>query len=314
MVDTAGEPMRLAVVPWLDVDLEGVERFEALLFPAIDQALDPFRAAPQRDLRIGVGIATPLPRPGLPNGLERRLHQSIGERYGEQFVAVATFPAGHAAGAQALDAACRKVAGGGLDACVIAGVESYVAPDTLEWLEANDQLHGAGPLNNAWGFIPGEGAGAVLVGSQRVLARLAIEPLGRILSVGLGLERNRIKTETVCIGEGLTAAFKAGLVALPDGAKVTDVFSDMNGEPYRADEFGFAALRTKEAFESASDFIAAADCWGDVSAASIPLALALATIAGRKGYANGPYSLVWASSESGERGTVLVEIPFTDRV
>ena len=43
----------------------------------------------------------------------------------------------------------------------IAGAEGLLAhlDQSLEWLEACDQLHSAGPLNNAWGFIPGEGAG-----------------------------------------------------------------------------------------------------------------------------------------------------------
>ena len=39
MIDTAGEPMRAAIAPWLDIGLTGVDRFEALLFPAIDEAL-----------------------------------------------------------------------------------------------------------------------------------------------------------------------------------------------------------------------------------------------------------------------------------
>lgn len=164
-------------------------------------------------------------------------------------------------------------------------------------------------MNNAWGFIPGEGAGAALVVSEDAIERLKIDPLARVLSVGKGFEQNRIKTETVCIGEGLTAAFRDGLTGLPPGARVTDVVCDMNGEPYRADEFGFAALRTKEAFVSASDFVAPADCWGDVSSASVPLSLMLSSIAGRKSYANGRYAFVWASSETGERGAALVELP-----
>ncbi len=49
-----------------------------------------------------------------------------------------------------------------------------------QWLEENDQLHGAGPLNNAWGFIPGEGAGAVLLVTERTLARLH----GRVARAG----------------------------------------------------------------------------------------------------------------------------------
>ena len=207
----------------------------------------------------------------------------------------------------------RKMAEGAFDVCVLAGVESYLAPETLEWLEENDQLHGAGPLNNAWGFIPGEGAGAALLVTERALTRLQAKPFARVLSVGKGFEQNRIKTKTVCIGEGLTAAFREGLSGLPAGAKVTDVYCDMNGEPYRADEFGFAALRTKESFDSASDFVAPADCWGDVSAASAPLALTLSVAASRKASSNGPLSFLWASSEGGERGSALLALPVVER-
>ena len=82
----------------------------------------------------------------------------------------------------------------------------------------------------------------------------------------------------------------------------------MNGEPYRADEFGFAALRTKEAFVSASDFVAPADCWGDVAAAASPLHLMLAADRRREGAMRTARTRsLWASSESGERGAALLE-------
>ncbi len=103
-----------------------------------------------------------------------------------------------------------------------------------------------------------------------------------MLSVGTAHEPKRIKTETVCIGEGLTEAFREALAVLPAGTKVSDIYCDMNGEPYRADEFGFTALRTKEHFESASDFVAPADCWGDVSARRRLLHVMLACAGGTR--------------------------------
>jgi 3-oxoacyl-[acyl-carrier-protein] synthase-1 len=305
MIDTAGEPMRVAIAPWLDITCEGVLRFESLLFPAIEQALMPLEADVER-ISVALALALPAPRPGLPQALDRSVRASIAKRFGNRFATMATLPIGHAGGLIGVQASKQKIEGRAFEACVIAGVESYLAPETLEWLEENDQLHGGGPLNNAWGFVPGEGAGAVLVVSAEVLRRLEVEPLARVLSVGRGFEHNRIKTQSVCIGEGLTSAFRESLAGLPLGAKVTDVMCDMNGEPYRADEFGFACLRTKEAFESASNFVAPADCWGDVSAASGPLGIVLSTIAGRKAYANGAFSFLWASSESGERGAALL--------
>ena len=306
MIDTAGEPMRVARAPWLDIGLNGIERFEALLFPAIDQALAPLTETPTAPLRIAVSLGLPNPRPGLPDDLQPALVKTLGERYRQVFSAVVAFPNGHTAGLLALDAAAKKLVEGAFDACVVAGVDSHLEPETLEWLEDSDQLHGAGPLNNAWGFIPGEGAGALLLMRGEVAQRLHLTPLAQVLGVGTAFESKRIKTETVCIGEGLTQAFRGALAALPDGIKVTDVYCDMNGEPYRADEYGFTFLRTKEAFESASDFIAPADCWGDVAAAGGPLHLMLAAIAGAKGYANGNVAFVWASAEGGERSAALM--------
>ncbi len=308
MIDTAGEPMRAAIAPWLDIDLSGTERFEALLFPAIDQALEPVTETQASPLRIALSLGLPSPRPGLPGDLQPALKKSLSDKYRQVFSAAAVFPNGHAAGLLALDAAAKKLAEGAFDACVVAGVDSYIEPETLEWLEESDQLHSAGPLNNAWGFIPGEGAGALLLMRREIVEQLQLAPFARLLGVGTAFEPKRIKTETVCIGEGLTEAFRGALAALPDDTKVTDVYCDMNGEPYRADEYGFACLRTKEAFESASDFIAPADCWGDVSAAGAPLHLVLAAIAGAKGYANGDVAFAWASAEGGERSAALMAV------
>ena len=73
-------------------------------------------------------------------------------------------------------------------------------------------------------------------------------------------------------------------------------YCDFNGETYRADEFGFTVCRTRECFEDAGNFTAAAECWGDAGAASGPLALALPIAAWLRGYAKGPVALAWSSS------------------
>jgi 3-oxoacyl-[acyl-carrier-protein] synthase I len=313
MIDSTGEPMQVALAPWLDIDLPERERFEALLFPAVEQALATLEESPDGAIRLALALGLPAARPGVPANLEVALRASIAARFEDRFGLVAMFDVGHAAGFVGMLAALMRMDTGVFDACVVAGVESYLAPDSLAWLEENGQLHGAGRAKNAWGFVPGEAAGAVLLAAESVVDRFDVEPFARVLSVGEGREEKRIKTQTVCIGEGLTAAFRDSLTGLPDGAKVTDVYCDLNGEPYRADEFGFASLRTADAFESASDFVAPADCWGDVSAASAPLGIMLSAIAAQNGYANGVHALVWASSEGGERGAALLLLPEFDR-
>ena len=306
MVDTVGEPIRAAIAPWLDIGLSGADRLEALLFPAIDQALEPIAAHAGAPLRWAIALGLPSARPGVPEDIQRQMLSRIDKRYPRRFGSAAAFCSGHAAGLFATQAAALKLANEALDVCVVAGVDSYIEPRTLEWLETCGQLHSAGALNNAWGFIPGEAGAALLLMRESVAKAVALDALAIVLGVGTSMEPKRIKTETVCIGEGLTQAFHAALAALPAGTKVSDIYCDMNGEPYRADEFGFTALRTKEHFASTSDFVAPADCWGDVAAAGGVLHLILLGAAAQKSYAKGPCALAWASAEMGERAAALL--------
>jgi 3-oxoacyl-[acyl-carrier-protein] synthase-1 len=307
MIDSAGEPMRVARVPWIDVGLPIAERCVQMLLPALDQAL----AAASPDLkRVGLALGLPPPRPGRGGDLADRMKLAVAGHFGGRIAPIVTFEAGHAAALLALDEALKGLSNGSIDACLIAGTDSYIAPETLEWIEECDQLHCGGPLNNAWGFIPGEAAGALLV--QRAFDA-AQGSMASVLAVGIGRESKLIKTDTVCLGEGLTQAFRAALSELTPAARIDNVFCDMNGEAYRADEYGFTCLRTKERFREATDFFAPADCWGDVGAAGAPLHMLLAVAACRKGYAKGALSMVWGSSEGGERAAAVVRAPVVSR-
>lgn len=309
MIDTAGEPMRVARARWIDLDLRGAERLQALLAPALDEALHGARAYQ----RIGVALGLPPDRPGGPADLAERMRRWIEVRYGRRLGPVVCFSTGHAAGLQALDVAMQGLTSGSLDACLVAGVDSHLEPETLEWIEACDQLHGGGALNNAWGYVPGEAAGALCVATVSAEQAGGAGQLATVLSVGIGHETKLIKTDTVCIGEGLTTAFRTALDHLPDTLRVDNIVCDLNGEAYRADEYGFTCLRTKQHLREATDFVAPADCWGDVGAAGGPLHVLLALVACQKGYGRGPLSLVWASSESGERAAALLHAPLTPR-
>jgi 3-oxoacyl-[acyl-carrier-protein] synthase-1 len=115
-----------------------------------------------------------------------------------------------------------------------------------------------------------------------------------------------LAAETVCTGEGLSKALRGALEALPSGVKVDQVIGDLNGEPYRADELGFSAVRIAKQLSEPGRVIAPAASWGDVGAASAPLFAGLAVEAARRGYARGPSTLLFAGSEGGDRGAALV--------
>lgn len=309
LVDSAGEPIRVAAVKRLDTSVRGLERYLKLLLPALDQALAGVPPA------AGVPLALGLPphRPGRPADLAQGLQQALSAHYGGRIHPILCFECGHAAAIEGLDAALKSLAKGSISYCLVAGVDSYLSTETLEWLEACDQLHGGGRLNNAWGFVPGEAAAALLVATGAAQSQLGTPAWARVLGTATAREGKLIKTDAVCIGEGLTAAFREAMAHLPVGDRIDDVYCDMNGEAYRADEYGFTALRTKQHFRAASDFVAPADCWGDVGAAGAPLHAILAIASCVKGYGHGDTSLVWASSESGERGAMLLRAPLNPR-
>lgn len=309
MTDTAGEPMRVARVRRLPCGLQGADRYMALLRPALDQAL----AVLPPGCPVPLALALPPPRPGRPQTLARQMLDCIERHDGGRLQPIACFESGHAAALQALATVCDGLGQGRFGWCLVAGVDSYLAPETLEWLEAQEQLHGGGPQNNPWGFIPGEAAAVMLVVNVDLRARSPAPVHAEVLTVGLGQESRLIRTDTVCTGEGLTHAFRQALQALPPGGRVDNVFCDMNGEPYRADEYGFAALRTREHFQDPTAFVAPADCWGDVGAAGAVLHIGMAAHCCARGYGGGPLSLVWASSEGGERGAALIHAPFMPR-
>ena len=54
-------------------------------------------------------------------------------------------------------------------------------------------------------------------------------------------------------------------------------------------------------------------CTGDVHIGSVTTEYADGLTIQHKGYANGPLSFLWASSESGERGAALLHVPVRER-
>jgi len=308
MTDVEGRPLQVACYPWLLDAFTSVARIAGPLVEAIRQALEPvlssFGAHGRPNIHLLVNL--PIARPGLSGSLVDQIQRHIEAAFPRTFDGIGLAQRGHAGGLLALKSATSVLESGKASACVVAGADSSINLETLEWLEETDQLHGAGAKNNAWGFVPGEGAGAVLLMRHDVAQAASVKILARVLSVGVDVEKCLIRTDSVCLGLGLTGAFRDAFAPLVDGQLVSDTYCDMNGEPYRADEYGFAVTRTREHFTSPSEFVAPADCWGDTGAASAPLAVSLATIAFLKAYANGNLSLVWGSSDTGERGAALI--------
>lgn len=304
MINQEGDPYILAMVPSIDLATMGFERYTALAIPAVEEALLPLQQLSPEKFAVDVTIGLPEQRPGLPDDLQRTLGGALkslsSEHYAINDVRVAL--RGHAAGLMAIESASKQLIAGSSIFCLAGGLDSYIAPDTLDWIEGNEQLH---TPNNAWGFIPGEASAFCLLCTMETANRFGLPIKAKLLSIGTKQEENKIKTETICIGKGLTAAVDSVVQALPQETKINQTYCDQNGEAYRADEFGFMLTRFAENFDDPSEYAAPADCWGDVGAASGPLFINQLCAAAEKGYSLGSVTLLWTSSEGGDRSAAI---------
>ena len=294
MVDRHGEPMVVARADWLGDDLLPADRIAALAVGAAQEALHPLATHPvslRKQMRVHVALSTE----NLPEPAQRQLvldHLTAATGFGATQMPIEAVADGHAGGLLALEHAVSQLRRGEAQLCLVGGADSWLHPERLEAVDRSGRLHS---VNYSWGFTPGEGAGFCLVTTAPTALRLRLNPLAQLLAVATAQETKLMGTQTVCIGEGLTAAFRGVLDAQN---RVTHSYCDFNGETYRADEYGFTVCRTRQGFEDAGSFTAAAECWGDVGAASGTLALTLPLAAWARGYAKGPVNLVWSSSAS----------------
>ncbi len=287
MIDRFGQPMVVTRDAGLDPGLPCVKRIAAMAEAAASEAF----AGGVRPPKLGLVLNLGEPRPGLPEDTSGEVARHL--RTALQLDGpVVHFMRGNAGGIAAMEAAGRLLDAGRAEALLVGGAESYLDADTLEWLDEQERLHSE---NNIYGFCPGEGAAFIL------LAKHGRDALIEIAATGLAQESNLIGTDDVCLGDGLGAAF----AALGDGP-ADRILCDMNGERYRGNEYGFAVLRARPLFRDAADVETPADCWGDLGAASGPLFACLAIQAEDRGYAKGLRTLIWASSEGGQRGAALL--------
>jgi 3-oxoacyl-[acyl-carrier-protein] synthase-1 len=302
-VDKTGEPMMVTMDSALSPDLEGVDRFYELALPAMNEALAPAVELKGIRLPIPTFIGLPEKRPGRPNDLEAELSRRLESKFPVQ---IRMIPNGHTSGLMALEEARRAIQDGEAEFCLAGGVDSYLEPETLEWLDAEKQLLSA---ENRSGLVPGEAASFILVTSTSIARRFHLSISAWIIGTATVLEEHKIKTDSVCIGAGLSdAIFRATQSLELPAEKVSAMICDLNGERYRSEEFTFAVLRTQAVFDDANDFLTPADCCGDVGAASGMLFANLAIESGQRGYSKGTRILLWTSSEGGERGATVLQI------
>lgn len=307
MVDADGDVVMVAQVPGIDPYAPTLDRMTVLARTALREVIESCPALP-RVAKLPVVLAVPDLRPGMDPNSANIVADAVArelDRLGLR-VDLAIVQTGHAGGLIALRECCISLSRGSAPWGLVGGVDSWLEPETIEWLQRDERLHTPA---NPWGLIPGEGAAFCAVWNPASLGELP----GALGVVGMGVAAESVprRGEEPCLGIGLTAAVREAIAPLPEAERVHEIFCDCNGERDRAEEYGFALVRAGERFVDASAMRAPADCWGDVGCATGTLLLALGFQAAARGWLAGPNILAWSSSDGPQRAAVVLRAPLT---
>lgn len=302
MRDRAGEPFMVALDPSLTED-DRHERLTALATSALQEVLNllPGSAKDKLPVYLGLPELGPWFKMQHADSICRRLSAAVAE---ECEIQVAAITEGNAAGVIGLEQAVKVIGSGKCECCIVGGVDSFIDPDILEFLDSSGELQST---SNRWGFPPGEGACMLAVSSLTFARRHGLRILAFLVSAVTTIETKRIHTESICLGEGLAEAF--ALAASRVGAQIGRQYCDINGERYREHEFSYAILRVPaNTFKDALDYLAPADCWGHTGAATAPLLTLIPIVVGNRGLRMDSWPMVWCGSNNGRRGAIVLHL------
>jgi 3-oxoacyl-[acyl-carrier-protein] synthase-1 len=209
---------------------------------------------------------------------------------------------GRAGALIAIARAAQAIRSGQTTFMLAGAIDTYRDLYVLGTLDLEQRVKSA---SNTDGFIPGEGAGFLLLAGAEAATQSGLRSLGRLTRVALDEEPGHMYSEAVYRGEGLARTL-AQLFASGDlHAPVAEVFSSMNGESHWAKEWGVGYIRNRSSFLEDVTVQHPADCYGDTGSACGPLLVGLAALGMREGYRRSP-SLVYCSSDRGPRAALAV--------
>lgn len=239
-------------------------------------------------------------RPGRMDGLDDQLFLNIQDELQVRFASQSSVVAqGRVSTGIALLQARALIYQQQFPYVLIAATDSLITWPTLSYYEREERLL---TPRNSNGFIPGEGAGAILIGLPR-------KGQAGLLCTGLGfsMEKAHIQSEEPLRAEGLTAAIKGALA--DSGREMHDLdfrITDLSGEQYYFKEAALALSRILRKRKEEFDLWHPAECAGEVGASVGITILALADAACRKAYTKGFAILAHMGNDSEPRVAMVL--------
>jgi 3-oxoacyl-[acyl-carrier-protein] synthase I len=194
------------------------------------------------------------------------------------------------------------------DCCIVGGVDSLVQPVTLAALDGKGLLR---TIERPACMIPGEAAGFVALEKPKSAARKArVQAIVEAPASAREAPHPALEAQGPDDG-GLRAAIAHTLAQLPDAGRATGlVVVNLNGDDYRASSWWRGIASSSEQVR-----LDALPAWypplffGEIGAATGPVALAMLASGWARGYAPGTNALICLLDDRGGRGTVYVRSP-----
>ena len=209
--------------------------------------------------------------------------------------------AGRAGYGEALLQAAALIGHGASERVLLVGVDSLLNAATINHFLANERLL---TEDNSDGFLPGEGAAALLVEASD-----SSQPGLHIAGVGRGQEPGRPDGSVPSRGTGLTDAIRGALRhAALDANALAFRISDQNGEAFYARDAANALTRASVPGGTRPDTLTTADCTGEIGAATGPLMTAWMHRAMPRDDGPGHCGLIHLANDHGERAAIVLRL------
>jgi 3-oxoacyl-[acyl-carrier-protein] synthase-1 len=307
----SGEALLVGGIPTLEPTLVGAERVVEIGKLALDDLwADGASALAGRRLRLWLCLDEWLAEPDeqgvVPSAnVSRLLRSHARARFGEHLdVRVSTL--GAASPGRILEDALAELERGECDALILGGVHSDQCPARIARLSSQKRLYAG---ENMDGVLPGEGAGFVTLLVPSGARRAGVGARAQLVALGLGHDKALPDNhESAFEAAGLTLAVRLATEALrAQKQRIGWQFNDLGCENYRLSEWICVMTRTQALWEEPQVSESPAQRLGNLGAATIPVQLALAMEAWRRGYAPHQRLLCLAGSDDGARAALRVE-------
>ena len=298
-IDSGGEWIMAHQVT-LEQPWRGLTKLTKMAVMVIEEALASITREEWCRIPLLLCVAEPE-RPGRQDGLDDQLFLSIQIELGVQFEPQSAIVARGRVGVAVAMAQARTLLGQGkINRVLIAATDSLVSWPTLSHYEREGRLLTA---NNSNGFMPGEGAGALLVGKSDGSAN-------ELLCTGIGFARETAHLDSgePLRAEGLSQAIKAALTDAGSEMHHMDFrITDLSGEQYYFKEAALALSRTLRQRKEEFDIWHPAESTGEQGAVAGTAVIALADAACRKAYTKGPNILAHMANDAGQRAALTLQ-------